>query len=297
MKSATHLFFENLLLSTLTFFKVLIRSDFSVKFPSGDLFRKHILIIGNGPSLNQSIPRLLSLNRENLEFLAVNFFIFSEHFTAFAPKLYVISAPEFWLDDVDKDYKDKRQRLYNLMADQVTWDLYLFVPVEAKKIRFWQEILGKNNYIRICFYNTTPVEGFFQLNRIYYRYRLGQCRPHNIIIPSLFIALGLNFRKIYLIGVEHGWLPNIVVNEKNEVLIRQDHFYDKREAAYKPMKKLGKGTRHLHEVLEKFYLTFRGYFEIEKYARLNNTRIYNLTINSYIDAFEKIEINNLDIDK
>jgi hypothetical protein len=268
-----------------------------VKFPSGNLFKKNILIIGNGPSLNQSIPKLLSLNRDNFEFMAVNFFAFSEHFVKFSPKLYMIAAPEFWLEDVDQDYKDRRLKLYRLLADLVEWEFYFFVPAEAKKIRFWQEILGKNNHIKIFFYNTTPVEGFFSLNSIYYRYRLGQCRPHNIIIPSIFIAMGLDFRKIFLIGVEHGWLPNIVVNGKNEVLIRQDHFYDKQEATFKPMNKLGKGKRHLHEVLEKFYLTFRGYFEIEKYARLNNTRIYNLTINSYIDAFEKIDIDHIQIDK
>jgi len=156
-------------------------------------------------------------------------------------------------------------------------------------------MLKKNERIRIIYFNNTPVEGFFQLNKIYFQLNLGMSRPHNIIIPSLFIAINLGFRNIYLIGVEHGWLPNIMVSEKNEVLIKQDHFYDKKEANYKPMKKLGKGERHLHEVLEKFYLTFKGYFDIRKYAELKSSRIYNLTINSYIDAFEKLEIDKIDL--
>ncbi|MBS0000577.1 MAG: hypothetical protein KFF73_16475 [Cyclobacteriaceae bacterium] len=297
MKSSTHLFFENLLLSTLTFFKILIRSNFRVKFPPKDQFKNDILIIGNGPSLNQSIEKLLALGKEKMDFLAVNFFAFSEYFERFSPNLYVIAAPEFWLEDVDQDYKDKRLELFRKMVELVDWDFYLFVPFEGKKIKFWQEILKKNSHIKLSFFNTTPVEGFYSLNKIFYKYKLGQCRPHNIIIPSLFIALGLNYRNIYLIGVEHSWLPNILVNEKNEVLIKQDHFYDNKEAVYKPMKKLGKGKRHLHEVLEKFYLTFKGYFEIDKYARSNNARIYNLTINSYIDAFEKIDIDKIYLNK
>jgi len=293
MKSNIHIFFENFLLSFLTFFKVMIKSKFILKYPAPDPLTDNILIIGNGPSLKNSIKKILTWEKLTMDFLAVNYFAQSELFVKIQPIIYVIGAPEFWITNVDDIYKEKRLKLFHTLVDLVKWDFYLYIPYEAKKVKFWQDIIRQNNHIKIVYYNNTPVEGFFFLNKLYYKNNLGLCRPHNVIIPSLFITINLKYKNIYLTGVEHGWLPNIIVNKNNEVLIKQDHFYDTEEANYKPMKKLGKGSRHLFEVLEKFYLTFKGYFEIKKYATIKNIRIYNLTINSYIDAFEKIDIDNV----
>jgi hypothetical protein len=240
------------------------------------------------------MDKILSWSEQDIHFLAVNFFAESISFEKLKPQIYVVAAPEFWIGDVDEEYKDKRKKLFNRLAEIVRWDMLFFIPYAAKKEKIWQKILRANKHIKVVFYNNTPIEGFLSLNKFYYKKNLGMCRPHNVIIPSLFIGINLRYRNIYLIGVEHGWLPNIIVNEKNEVLIKQDHFYDKKEALHKPMKKLGKGERRLYEVLEKFYLTFKGYFEISKYALSKNIRIYNLTINSYIDAFEKTDIHKLD---
>ena len=58
---------------------------------------------------------------------------------------------------------------------------------------------------------------------------------------------------------------------------------------------MGSGSRKLFEILDKLYLTFKGYFEIKKYVSTKNTRIYNLTTNSFIDAFEKFDIEKLNL--
>jgi hypothetical protein len=53
------------------------------------------------------------------------------------------------------------------------------------------------------------------------------------------------------------------------------------------MRKRYDEERKLHEILHKFYLTFKGYHEIKEYALKNNSVIYNLTEGSFIDAFER----------
>ena len=38
------------------------------------------------------------------------------------------------------------------------------------------------------------------------------------------------------------------------------------------------------------YVVFKGYFQIKAYARYLHKEIFNITPNSYIDAFERIKI-------
>jgi hypothetical protein len=109
----------------------------------------------------------------------------------------------------------------------------------------------------------------------------------------------IKFMKIYLTGTDHNWIQEIHVTRNNEVLISQKHFYDRqfqdREDKNSPHPRpmyLGntKNERKLHEVLIKFYYTFKGYWDLKEYACKKNVDIVNLTANSYIDAFKKEDI-------
>jgi hypothetical protein len=74
------------------------------------------------------------------------------------------------------------------------------------------------------------------------------------------------------------------------VLINQKHFYDAETSKSEPMHKGGKGERRLHEVLLKFYYSFRSYYMLNGYARKRGAKIINVTPNSFIDAFERLKI-------
>jgi hypothetical protein len=113
-------------------------------------------------------------------------------------------------------------------------------------------------------------------------------RPHNVLIPSIMIALSLGFKKIFLFGADHSWLKDIWVDEENNVLLQQKHFYDIDKAKPRHMDYLGKGKRKMHEVLIKFYHSFKGYFEIDAYGKNQGKTIYNCTPGSYIDAFDRL---------
>lgn len=102
------------------------------------------------------------------------------------------------------------------------------------------------------------------------------------------IALYLGFNKIFLFGADHSWMKDIWVDEENNVLLQQKHFYDLDKAVPRHMDYLGKGKRKMHEVLIKFYHSFKGYFEIDAYSKSQGKIIYNCTPGSYIDAFKRI---------
>jgi len=116
-------------------------------------------------------------------------------------------------------------------------------------------------------------------------------RPHNVMIPSIFIALSLNVKEIALIGIDHSWLKEIYVDEQNNALFFNQHFYDK-EISAKKFDKYGKTYLKLHEILMTLSKAFESYHILEEYSKTKNIKIYNCTKGSYIDAFERKEFSD-----
>lgn len=252
-------------------------------------YNKELLILANGPSLNSLINNYESFLSEKI-LLCVNFFPNTEYFDKYKPQILVISAPELWRTDAMPVYLDLSKQLFENLAKKTQWSFILFIPFEAKKYKQWQNIIASNSNIKIQYYNPTPVEGYKWFKHIAYSMQLGMPRPHNVLIPSIMLGITLKFKTIYLWGADHSWLKEINVDENNQVLVNQKHFYDENTSKPQPMNKF-KGTRRLHEVLIKFVHAFRGYFDIEEYARKKGVKIYNATPNSYIDAFERYKNN------
>lgn len=249
------------------------------------------IILGNGPSLNIELAKPEFLECLNsVDVVVVNYFNQSDFFEKIKPAYYVLAAPEFWIKDVEQLYIDLRTRMYNDFQTKVTWQMTLFIPFQAKKEKFWQDVISKNSNIKIVYYNIVAFEGSASFMNFVMRKRLGQPRLHNIIGPSILNLIWLNYSKIYLTGVEHSWLPMLQVTQNNEAVLGQPHFYNSNVVA-KQMDGPG-GKRKLHEILHKFYLTFKGYFEIKNFADSKKVEIWNLTENSFIDAFPK---QNVDI--
>lgn len=245
------------------------------------------LILANGPSLNQSIQNN-PLFLENKDLICVNFFPNTAYFDRLKPRYHVISAPELWLPNAKPPYPELSKELYENIANKTTWQLTVFIPFAAKKYKQWQEPLIRNQHIKIRYYNPTPIEGFKWFCHAMYNIQWGMPRPHNVLIPSLMLAIKKGYKTIYIWGADHSWLKEISVNEDNQVLVNQKHFYDENTSKPLPMNKL-KGTRKLHEVLIKFVHAFKGYWDIEAYAQKKKVDIYNATPNSYIDAFKRYQ--------
>ena len=297
MKSQIQIFLENMLLSVLTVGKVLLLSNPFLRFPRNK-FKKSCVILANGPSLNQTITEHRSFLEDKALF-CVNLFARTKNYELLKPAFYVITSPEYWNKDEKDGWYEDRYKTFQDIVDKTKWELYLIVPKLAKKNRVWIKFMERNPNVQLIYFNNTPVEGFRWINHLLFNLNLGIPRPHNVLIPSLFIAIKCGFKKIYLAGTDHNWLQDIYVTENNEVLLSQKHFYDdqfqdknnKNSPHPRPMYHgTTKEKRKLHEVLIKFYHAFKGYWDIKDYASEKNVDIVNLTTNSYIDAFNKEEI-------
>ena len=123
-------------------------------------------------------------------------------------------------------------------------------------------------------------------------------RPHNVLVGSLFLSIRMGYKEVYVYGADHSWLKDIFVAEDNMVYLSQKHFYDNQVDSSdhyagsnrRPMYSTDKNeVRKLHEVLYKFTVTFKSYWELERYASKKAISINNCTPNSFIDAFSRIK--------
>jgi hypothetical protein len=283
-------FLSNGLSSFGTLLKILLRSKYFIRLPKAE--DTECIIMGNGPSTKEMVSKHQEvLKRKTL--WAVNYFGSSDLFEAVQPNYYLIVGPEFWREGVRKKNIELRKILFDRMLTKTTWPMTVFLPSEAFKSKFLKQYLNKNPNLKFHPFNSTPVEGFQWLNHLLFSWNLGMPRPHNVLIPSIMLAINMGFKKIYILGSEHSWLPTISVNENNEVLFRNRHFYDKKEIKNHKMYFQGIRSRRLHEILYKFMLTFKGYFVLQDYANVKGIKIYNTTPESFIDAFERKNVKDI----
>jgi len=281
-------FLASLFNSIASFGKILLLSKFGVHFPEGET--KELVILGNGPSLNNSLETQMDF-LEGKTLLCVNFFPTTAYYEKLKPSIFVSIAPDLWLPDVDQKFIDQRIRLFDALVEKTNWDLDFYFPWSARSVSTWRDKLAENKNIKVHYLNTTPVTGLRSVSEFFFRKSLGMPRPHNVMIPSLFTGIQMRFKTIYLLGADHSWLREISVNDDNVALINQKHFYDETSSKPDTLDKSGKGARKLHEILFKLMNAFASYFVIKDYAESQGCRILNATPNSFIDAFDRIKLN------
>ncbi len=255
--------------------KLILQSHRSVVFPKAPE-NGRLVVMGNGPSLRGLIDSGL-LEKTTADLLAVNFAANSEEFFTLRPRYYVIADPYFFTSGKDVNVA----RLTDNLSNRVNWDMILFVPANAAS-----SVNISNTSIKIVPYNCIGIEGWKWLRRMAYNARRGMPRPRNVLIPAIMAGIWMGYKTIYVAGADHSWTRTLEVNDRNEVISVQPHFYEDNEHEHARVTAVYRNIR-LHEVIHSFYVAFKAYFEINSYALSADTAIYNITPGSFIDAFER----------
>lgn len=283
------IFLNKLLESGLSVIKVLILSRFRTikKFR----VKKNALILANGPSLADFIEKHSGSFRE-FDLWAMNHFAETDQFNSFQPGHFVLIDPMLWLKEVDEKYQTKRAKLIKALVDNTKWQMILHLPYKAKSSASFLTHFENHQFIELSFFNDTPVGGFPVIRHAFYKLNLGMPRPNNVLIPSIFLCINERYKRILLSGVDHSWFPHIRVDENNNVLVNEKHFYDEKTSTESTMHKRGKGKMSLTRLLQQYMNVFRSYEYLERYSRGNSVEILNLTVNSYVDAFKKVDFSD-----
>lgn len=239
-----------------------------------------LVILGNGPALKKNLEEDMEALTGG-DTLAVNFFANSPEFFKVRPKYYVLADPHFF----DKALTDPNvsRLIGNLNA--ADFQMTLYIPSTAR----FQRTLFTNPNLAVGMFSFNAVEGFGWLEDAAFGKALGMPRPRNVLIPSIMLGIWLGYKEIYLLGADHSWLKTLSVNDCNEVVSIQPHFYKEDEKEIKRVRE--EYVRHpLHEVLESMMIAFRSYHRIRRYADSRGVRILNATPGSMIDAFERASL-------
>lgn len=265
-----------------------------------------LLILGNGPSLKSDYAALTKF-ATNKDVLGVNYFAVTQEFMDIQPRYHVITSLQYWNKDENQSWDNDRKKVFESLVERVAWELHLFVPVQARKSKAWLDYMAKNPNIVVNYFNVTPLDGDPKFFRKYIAKFKALPRPHNVLVPSLIIGVNLKYSQIYLAGAEHSWIPEIFVTKDNVPMVAQKHFYHDQFKELNSTLLLDNAKpfyrenslehKKLHEILQKFYYTFKSYWFIKEFAGFYGVNIINLTEGSYIDAFDKMTIDEITAQK
>lgn len=235
-----------------------------------------LIILGNGPSLAATIAEHGPLLR-SARTMAVNFAACAPEFADLRPRYYVMADPHFFL----RTEQPNVQKLYETLRS-VDWPMTVIVP--RRYAATARRLL--DNRLDVKTFNFVGLEGPKWFERAVYGARLGMPRPRNVLIPALMCAVWMGYRTIKVAGADHSWLRTIWVNDRNEVVSVQPHFYKEDKKEEQRVRSEYTNYR-LHDILYSFYVAFKSYDGVEMFARSRGVSIVNVTPDSYIDAFAR----------
>ncbi len=238
-----------------------------------------IVIMGNGPSLRQTIDNesewLLSH-----DLMAVNFAANTPDFFNLRPGYYVLADGHFFAGT----QTDPNVRKLWEAFGRISWRMTLWVP--SKTLHLAKALTLHNDNITLKTFNLTPLEGNKALVHRLMDAGLGMPRPRNVMIPAIMVAIREGFKKIWLCGADHTWTRTLSVDDENFVVSIQPHFYEDNEKEHQRVRSTYAGL-HLHDVLGSMTVAFKSYWDIAEYARARGIEIVNATPGSMIDAFPR----------
>ena len=118
-----------MILSLLTFLKILLRSNLFLKKHKAK--SSTCIILGNGPSLKKVLENeQKTLNSATL--ICVNKFPDTPHFTKLKPEYFIFASPHYWETDTIDPNTSVRKNIVKALVENVDWKLNMFCPNKAK---------------------------------------------------------------------------------------------------------------------------------------------------------------------
>ena len=254
----------------------LLISTHKTHYPRGSHDRP-LVILGNGPSLADTIASHAEYIARHVDAMAVNFAANTPEFRQLRPRYYILADPHFFANPDDPNVA----RLLRNIAS-VDWQMTIFLPFAARR----NCSLQPGEYLSIEYYNAVGIEGFDALQRWTFNSRRGMPRPRNVLIPAIMTGIGMGYTEIFITGADHTWTATLSIDDENHVLSHQPHYY--KEDGKEEKRIRNEYLKYpLHSILYSFYLAFKSYHIIADYASRRGIAIYNATPGSMIDAFPR----------
>ncbi len=234
------------------------------------------LVLGNGPSLNNIDPFLFK--EKGFSIVCVNYFpLKEEHFFELRPGYLCLLDPAF----------TDRERYNNNENTKALFDRLSKVDWELKIITYMDVVLPIQNssikYIYLCEHVATEP---YYINRRYelYKKNIASCGFQNVVIGALFYLIANGCKDICVAGIDMSEFKGLFVDENNDIIVEKTHHYGNERCKFEHV---GKGE--FYRALGLYQKMFEQFFLISEFALDQGAKIRNLSVNSYVDVFEKCD--------
>ncbi len=117
-----------------------------------------------------------------------------------------------------------------------------------------------------------------------------QCQ--NIVSAALFLSVNRDYEEVCLLGADHSWHEDIVL-QNNKIMQADTHFYEKgKEVKYINLTDRAGGNLNMSTFFLSLHKAFRAYDVIKLFADYKKVKVYNASAKSYVDSYERKEINS-----
>ncbi len=246
---------------------------------------KRCVILGNGPSLKESLTKHLE-TLKTVDLVCVNNFACSDYFELLKPQNYVLLDDYYFLYDTNTVEPPESIITTLEKFKHIYWPINFFLPTKAKNCFLVKNVLSTNKNISIYYFNYVVTEGFTNFKHMVFTYKIGAPQCQNVLGISIFLSINRGYEEIYLVGADHSWSENISV-KNNRIFLGDVHFYDQDPVKPAHLKDRQGKARKISELFFSFYKCFRTYEVLKIYADSRNVQIVNASEESYIDAFER----------
>jgi len=251
-----------------------------------------IIILGNGPSLKSQLTNTIDFLKSNV-CVCVNSFVSTEYYSIIKPKVYLLIDPNLFTVNADHESEKNRISIFDNIFSKTTWYMDLVV---CNKYKNNDRIikLKENKNINVLFIN---LDNYYTYNTKEERFELFnknliEAPAQTVINTAVYLGIFWRYKTIILIGADTSLHEEIKIDQKSNVLFIEDkHFYGtKQRLIYKDSEQTI--PFKIHELLHSIANMFELYWLLREYADFNNVKVLNASLNSYIDAFERITIEN-----
>lgn len=252
--------------------------------PIKKIYSGKVVMLANGPSMKDVLPRLTTEEFRSMDFIVLNFMGMEEVFVQIRPKHYCLADPMFF--QKNHNY-EKVMKLFNELNEKVNWEMNLYIP-RIKLESFVSYSNLKNKHIRILPLNLIPYSGYEVLKNFFYRYGLSMPPVATVANMAIYVGINSGYHEISLYGVDHTFFDSMVVNSQNQLCNRDKHFYDNGEVELKPIlrndnSQIWKISDYVHGIGN----MFTSHDLLSRYAKSQNVKIWNCTECSMIDSYDR----------
>lgn len=251
-----------------------------------------MIIIGNGPSLNESFDKYKDIICST-ECIAVNFFASTSMYTLVRPSVYVLN--DFAFFNIPEHLKSSIDKLLTAIVDETDWDMDVVLPYTAKQTTLI-DVFAKNPHLRILYFNvdkkcTDDISLYEALDK-----NLMTPPDATVLTVCVWMSIYWGYPETYIIGADSSWISELMVDQQTNQLYTIDkHFYNNsdiyKEKDLFDIKNRRILSNSISTELRCITASFKAYEQLEEYAKWKGLKVFNASEYSLIDAFERKKLN------